>query len=449
MSKYGIIQMRYILRGDSMTEDFKYLSLYIGDQIYKILKINLTDDSYIVLKNLDMDNDFYLNNPSLRGLIKAYSNSGYIHSDDKNVFNERMNVDFIGRHFLESDSEIDVWFRKKTNDLYKWAVAKIIKTPNYTDENKELYLFVQDNNIPTRLNIDLKLLDQYKILQAVTNIFIGVSFIDLESDTYINYRTIDEYKGSCLGSASADLKRFINNFIDHEFISNALDFTSLNLLPEKIKNKKEISFEAISKKYGWVRMSFFPISYDYNGNLANVVFAINVIDERKRREEELIKLSRYDVLTGVFNRFSYEDDLAEYKEDKNSDVIILADVNNLKYINDTYGHNFGDLLIKRAANCLNKVLSMYGKVYRTGGDEFVSIINISKIKVNDIIERINDEINAENLGSSFKLSISIGFSIHFDHQDKSIRELIQIADNKMYAAKEKYYKDNNICKYRS
>ncbi len=396
-----------------------------------------------------MDNEFYLNNPSLSGLIKAYSNSSYIHNDDKNIFNERMNVEFMNRHFLESDSEIDVWFRKKSNDLYKWAVAKIIKTPNYTDENKELYLFVQDNNIPTRLNIDLKLLDQYKILQAVTNIFIGVSFVDLESDTYINYRTINEYKDNYIGRASVDLKKFINDFVEPEFISNALDFVSLDFLPEKIKNKKTLSTEVISKKYGWVRMSFFPISYDYNGNLINVVFATSVIDEQKRREEELIKLSRYDVLTGVFNRFSYEDDLAKYKEDKNLDVIISADVNNLKYINDTYGHNVGDLLIKRAANCLNKVLSMYGKVYRTGGDEFVSIINVSKTKVNDIIERINKEINEENLGSNFKLSVSIGFSIHFDYQDKSIRELIQISDKKMYAAKEKYYKDNNISKYRS
>lgn len=432
-----------------MTEDIRYLSRYIANQIYKILKINLTNDSYQVLKNLDMDNEFYLNNPSLRGLIKAYSNSSYIHSDDKNIFNERMNVEFINRHFLESNSEIDVWFRKKSNDLYKWAVAKIIKTPNYTDENKELYLFVQDNNIPTRLNIDLKLLDQYKILQAVTNIFIGVSFVDLESDTYINYRTISEYKDNYIGKASVDLKKFINDFIEPEFISNALDFVSLDLLPEKIKNKKTLSTEVISKKYGWVRMSFFPISYDYNGNLVNVVFATSVIDEQKRREEELIKLSRYDVLTGVFNRFSYEDDLAKYKENKNLDVIISADVNNLKYINDTYGHNVGDLLIKRAAKCLNKVLSMYGKVYRTGGDEFVSIINVSKTKVNDIIERINKEINEENLGSNFKLSVSIGFSIHFDYQDKSIRELIQISDKKMYAAKEKYYKDNNISKYRS
>lgn len=432
-----------------MTEDIRYLSRYIANQIYKILKINLTNDSYQVLKNLDMDNEFYLNNPSLSGLIKAYSNSSYIHSDDKNIFNERMNVEFINRHFLESNSEIDVWFRKKSNDLYKWAVAKIIKTPNYTEENKELYLFVQDNNIPTRLNIDLKLLDQYKILQAVTNIFIGVSFVDLESDTYINYRTISEYKDNYIGKASVDLKKFINDFIEPEFISNALDFVSLDLLPEKIKNKKTLSTEVISKKYGWVRMSFFPISYDYNGNLVNVVFATSVIDEQKRREEELIKLSRYDVLTGVFNRFSYEDDLAKYKEDKNLDVIISADVNNLKYINDTYGHNVGDLLIKRAAKCLNKVLSMYGKVYRTGGDEFVSIINVSKTKVNDIIERINKEINEENLGSNFKLSVSIGFSIHFDYQDKSIRELIQISDKKMYAAKEKYYKDNNISKYRS
>lgn len=432
-----------------MTEDIRYLSRYIANQIYKILKINLTNDSYQVLKNLDMDNEFYLNNPSLSGLIKAYSNSSYIHNDDKNIFNERMNVEFMNRHFLESDSEIDVWFRKKSNDLYKWAVAKIIKTPNYTDENKELYLFVQDNNIPTRLNIDLKLLDQYKILQAVTNIFIGVSFVDLESDTYINYRTINEYKDNYIGRASVDLKKFINDFIEPEFISNALDFVSLDLLPEKIKNKKTLSTEVISKKYGWVRMSFFPISYDYNGNLVNVVFATSVIDEQKRREEELIKLSRYDVLTGVFNRFSYEDDLAKYKENKNLDVIISADVNNLKYINDTYGHNVGDLLIKRAAKCLNKVLSMYGKVYRTGGDEFVSIINVSKTKVNDIIERINKEINEENLGSNFKLSVSIGFSIHFDYQDKSIRELIQISDKKMYAAKEKYYKDNNISKYRS
>ena len=432
-----------------MTEDIRYLSRYIANQIYKILKINLTDDSYQVLKNIDMDNDFYAKNPKLSSLIKAYSNSDYIHSDDKNIFNERMNVDFISKHFLESNTEIDVWFRKKSKETYRWAVAKIIKTPNYSASNQVLYLFVQDNNIPTRLNIDLKLLDQYKLLQAVTNIFIGVSFVDLDSDTYINYRSIDLYEKKATGIASVDIKNFVISFLEPEFIPNALEFVSLNLLSDKIKNKNNLSYEAISNRYGWVRMSFFPISYDSNGKLANVVFATNIIDEQKRKEEELIKLSRYDVLTGVFNRFSFEDDLANFKCNKNSEVVISADVNNLKYINDTYGHNVGDLLISRAASCLNKALSMYGKVYRTGGDEFVSIIEVSKSKVNDIIDRIYSEINEENLVSSYKLSISIGFAIHTDCLDKSIRELVQISDKNMYSAKEKYYKDNNILKYRS
>ena len=63
--------------------------------------------------------------------------------------------------------------------------------------------------------------------------------------------------------------------------------------------------------------------------------------------------------------------------DSDDFVFVSLDVNGLKTINDTQGHAAGDELIKAAASCMKKCIGSYGRVYRTGGDEFIALINTS------------------------------------------------------------------------
>ena len=163
------------------------------------------------------------------------------------------------------------------------------------------------------------------------------------------------------------------------------------------------------------------------------------IEKHERKEEQLIQISMTDELTRVANRRCYDSDIENYegKEWKEDFVLFSADVNGLKEANDNRGHVAGDELLRAAAECLNTVIGPIGKVYRTGGDEFLAIA------LTDSPETIMQEI--QRLASAWKgtysetLSISIGYASHRDHPEADIHGIERLADEMMYQEKNRYY----------
>ena len=99
------------------------------------------------------------------------------------------------------------------------------------------------------------------------------------------------------------------------------------------------------------------------------------MEEQKKKEARLIHISLTDELTDLRNRRCYDEDIAAYgtREMEDDLVVFSLDVNGLKEMNDTKGHAAGDKLLVDAAKCLASVFEPIGKVYRTGGDEFMAI----------------------------------------------------------------------------
>ena len=106
-----------------------------------------------------------------------------------------------------------------------------------------------------------------------------------------------------------------------------------------------------------------------------LIRTIQDIDEQKKKEKQLIRISMEDELTRLNNRRSYDADMESHKGERLEEdfVIFSVDVNELKEVNDTAGHAAGDELLSGAASCLAEVFGPIGKVYRTGGDEFMAI----------------------------------------------------------------------------
>jgi diguanylate cyclase (GGDEF)-like protein len=163
------------------------------------------------------------------------------------------------------------------------------------------------------------------------------------------------------------------------------------------------------------------------------------IERHERKEEQLIQISMTDELTRVANRRCYDTDIENHegKGWKEDFVLLSADVNGLKEANDNRGHVAGDELLIAAAECLNTVIGPIGKVYRTGGDEFLAIV------LTDAPEAIVQEI--QRLASAWKgtysenLSMSIGYASHRDHPEADIHSLERLADTMMYQEKNRYY----------
>ena len=157
--------------------------------------------------------------------------------------------------------------------------------------------------------------------------------------------------------------------------------------------------------------------------------------------EQKIKILE-DPLTTLFSRHAYNtviEEMSNLKFLANDLVVFLIDVNGLKAVNDKFGHNVGDELIRGAANCIYASLSHYGKCYRTGGDEFVVIANMSDEAIKEKMALLSDLTNKWQSGKDIELSLSVGYAKASENVNSNIVELVNLADENMYKEKAEYY----------
>ena len=174
---------------------------------------------------------------------------------------------------------------------------------------------------------------------------------------------------------------------------------------------------------------------DDSGDIVNYICQFNDITNRKKSEEELHFSAYHDSLTSLPNRdFLFEklNHLCDLHQKKPSSFAVLfCDLDRFKIINDTLGHDVGDELLKSVASRLEAKLRENDIIARTGGDEFIVIIEGEKsIKNLDAIcFQIRDLFSTEfkTKYGEFKTTISIGVS-RFPNDSLDIRELISFAD---------------------
>lgn len=146
---------------------------------------------------------------------------------------------------------------------------------------------------------------------------------------------------------------------------------------------------------------------------------------------------KYDKLTSVRNNFYYRSAIMRNRYTENFSVI-MVDADGLKKINDTYGHDIGDRLIRIVALCITKAVGKNGSVYRTGGDEFVVVI---KSKDRSLLERIDSDIHKnlseEDKKYEFDISASTGTAVY--SETELFTDTVKRADKKMYENKNEYY----------
>lgn len=167
--------------------------------------------------------------------------------------------------------------------------------------------------------------------------------------------------------------------------------------------------------------------------------AKKIIEEKERNY--LIKSAYTDDLTLLPNRRFCSEHMQKITESKNMNYAVMCfDLNNLKVVNDTYGHTQGDLLIKCAADVLSKSFAEHGVVGRMGGDEFIAILNTSNQKdIDHLIDAFHENIAMKNQEySDLDLSISCGYTICGEGNIHNIEKLYRIADTRMYENKKQY-----------
>ncbi|MHB1207131.1 MAG: diguanylate cyclase domain-containing protein [Rhodospirillaceae bacterium] len=181
---------------------------------------------------------------------------------------------------------------------------------------------------------------------------------------------------------------------------------------------------------------------DNDGNLQQYVGIIADITQRKLDEEKIIYQANYDQLTGLPNRTLFMDRLTrrvlEGRRAKTSVGLMFIDLDGFKAINDTLGHDAGDILLKSTARRLEKCVREADTVARLGGDEFTVIMPLidhleaAGIVAGRIIKALTEPFDLN--GREGRVSASIGISL-LPSQADSASQLLHNADVAMYHAK--------------
>ena len=160
-----------------------------------------------------------------------------------------------------------------------------------------------------------------------------------------------------------------------------------------------------------------------------IVFVTNLLDATKK--------AQLDSPTGLLNKSRWNELIKNIHLSEETIAITMIDLNNLKHINDTYGHEVGDKMIYEFSKILKSAFPSNSVICRWGGDEFVVMTEHKYAEANEqYIEKLHAAIsNYNSQAQQYALSYAVGYCLSTEYPKADCEELLKIADERMYTNK--------------
>ncbi|MCR5218318.1 EAL domain-containing protein [Treponema sp.] len=229
------------------------LEVLVGS-FHKILKVNLTDDSYQIIKfysNEKSDREGYSDHFS-QWLIN-FADAGYVHKDDVRVFKDSLQLDYLRKYFDKKDHPLRIKYRRLTNGEYRWVHLEMIPSKNYEEGRQLVMLYVQDINDSYKALLDnQKELSQFCNRDSLTGLY-SFHYFNALCQAYKNEGTVSSagalyYNIKGNNAAIIEFARTLESNFDSSscFRISEYEFIVLNL--DCSKEKIESDFESFNNK---------------------------------------------------------------------------------------------------------------------------------------------------------------------------------------------------------
>ncbi len=432
---------------------FVNLALALANDYVQLYVIDPENDSYVEYSHKDdtdtieqvaVGENFFEDVPhNAREQVYEEDLEQFLAAFRKEVITEALNG---GRSF-------SITYRLVINGTPRYFFLKTIRA---TD--RSIVIGVQDIDEQKRRELEAQAESRAysEIAQSLASLFEVIYHVDISTNHYTEYSSSESY--ARLG---------LNNKGD-DFFTRAKQDIDLVIHPDDRNRviaqlERETMLDSLEKN-GVLQITYRQIldnriqyvellAFFKQGDSDSIVIGVRNIDAQKRREQSMekktqtfIDMANRDALTAVKNKRAYAQ--AETELDKKiSDntiedfAIVICDINGLKTINDTMGHNAGDEFIKNGCKDICDIFQ-HSPVFRIGGDEFAVIVAGSDYNMRDeLMDRFSD-IQTEHKTNG-GVTIACGISDFDRKKDMCVQDVFERADAFMYNNK-KMFKDNKI-----
>ena len=187
--------------------------------------------------------------------------------------------------------------------------------------------------------------------------------------------------------------------------------------------------------------SMVRMEHDIDGYIANLTRTRDELVEAQVQAEKMYEAANIDALTSVRNKRAYDLEVIKLNKTKEPYGLIMIDLNELKTINDGFGHEKGDDSIKKLCEVVCRIFK-HSPVFRVGGDEFVVVLKNDDFKDRQaLIEKLKASLDtadgSENLNTWEKVSAAVGFAVYDPEKDRNAEDVFNRADKAMYEEKDR------------
>ena len=285
-----------------------------------------------------------------------------------------------------------------------------------------------------------------QIAKSLARDYIAIYYVDVDTGHYMEYTSNSAYKKLGLKKRGTDFfgqtRKDLWDLVYPEDKQQAFQIWDKDYLLGELE--KDDCFTTTYRMFVGGDLIFVNIKVmlQNEGGTRHIVVGISNVDAQMKREKEFAEIRYFalvDALTGVKNMRSFKQATERINKSLENGKgtsfgVVICDINNLKQVNDTYGHAAGDECIRLACQRICHIFQ-HSPVYRIGGDEFAIILRGEDYLGRDALMSAMQEKNKESKGDRH-LEVAVGIGIYEPGTDKDFSAVFEKADKAMYANKE-------------